>query len=346
MRVLQVGDIARVSYHLTKFLQQNGVDARLLVNKFYQYPVQPWIDQNPNIPVLKRALSFAKLISRYRGVDVYHGHGLASLLLFAAGKDYVAHLHGDDLLEVAPSPTLMGKLLRQALRNACAILVSTPNLLSYVERLGLNKSSPLFFLPNPVDVDVFRPASTTTALRERREFTIFHPAAFAGKKHNAELLHAVAHLSTKYDVLLYMTERIAKQEDRDLRDNLIRELGLTNIRWVRSLELDQMVQFYNTVDIVADQFNPEPCICLIALEAMASQKPVIAGGSGYERFYAKGPPLFTGSNREEIAASLEFLFQHRTRWKEFGEEGRDWVTTHHGPSEVVSKLMDIYREVF
>jgi len=348
MKVIQVGDVANVGRTLIKGLRAEGVDAVLVI---MPKPGDTDVPEEPGIDIIRRpyrilthAVLLSRLLGKYRQSDIFHAHALYNIPLMLLNKLTVSHFHGDDLLEVASGDTVFSKLLRRAMRKTKCILVSTPDLPDIVAGLGMPMEK-VTFLPNPIDVDHFRPGKANSPFGENDgTIKLFHPTRFQEKKHNERLLYAFKELQTKYPLSLYLIEHKFHSEDQQKIAGLIEELGLKRTFFLPAVAHKNLVSYYNAADIVLDQFD-RPIMCLVSLEALACGKPVISGFPENSGSYPEPPPVLRGFTVEDIVRSVTYLVENRDQWEEIGRKGREWIIRNHALPAVVSRLHDIYRKL-
>ncbi len=345
MRIIQVGDVANVGRELIKGLRRRGEQANLLLmpkpgdNEPSQEGVE--IIRTP-LRALTHTILLSKLLGRYRHSEIFHAHALYNILLAGMHRLTVAHFHGDDLLEVASSGSRLGRTLVEAMKRSRRILVSTPDLPPVAASFGIERAK-ITFLPNPIDTDIFRPLAGGERLPGgENTIKLFHPTRFQDKKHNERLLEALARLQDKYPVSLYLIEQKRGSPLHARMTSMIAELGLRNVIFLPKVPHAQLAGYYNSADIVLDQFD-KPINCLVALEAMACGKPVVSGFPDKGDAYPEPPPVLHGFSTGQIEQSLSWLFENRDRWDEIGRNGTAWIAANHAMSVVVPRLIEIYR---
>ena len=348
MLVLHVGDIARVATNLCQLLRAEGIEANLLVTRKEgesAFPSEPWIRCLPWRDFMRSGMSLLwHAIALGRQCDVLHGHALGSIVAMATGRPYVAQFHGSDAREVAVSSRGWGPLLRLAARRAARVLVSTPDLIDYLQTVGLSREK-IEFLPNPVDTTMFAPAPSSLDLRDGHAAVILHPTRPQSIKRTEWLFQAYARLWRDYDVILYAVDHGADSPQAGEICQLIRQLGLTNVRFLPRIPLSEMPRYLNAADIVADQFSGLAAFSLVGLEAMACAKPLVASLPNTPGFYGRNAPVMRSNSVDDLERALRFLLENPHEWPRIGEACRAWVETHHAPSVVVNQLMRIYAEV-
>jgi len=346
VKVVQVGDIAGVACTLHRGLREAGVDSNLLL-----LPKQPdpELEREPGMDFIRkpwRMLAHAALagrvLTRYRGYDIFHAHALYNIPMGLLRKLDISNFHGDDLLEVASSESISGKLMRRATQQSRKVLVSTPDLLEVVEGLGVEPDKAIF-LPNPVDVELFKPRPSRVTLGNDDTIKLFHPTRFQEKKQNRILFHAYRYLQDKYPLSLYLVHDDSGTPYVEQMHALIKRLELKRVRFLPRMERKLLVDYYNASDIVLDQF--QLAMGLISFEAMACGKPVVSAVYRRRKAYPEEPPVFNAVTVEDIVDCLTFLAENREKWEEIGRKGRRWVVRYHSLAVVIRRLQEIYRQV-
>jgi hypothetical protein len=184
MRILHVWDQAGVASVMAKYQRLRGDDSRvIIISSVDKYGINHFY-QDYNFFVSSEEF-VAKCTENAENADVIHVHSMADILIrlhkkFGKSKKFILHYHGreirgtdqlgesktDQLGETSKSQSNLAyalflkakrrarKILRKrrhlkAQRLADAIIVSTPDLVQWVTNCT--------YLPNPVDVDHFKP---------------------------------------------------------------------------------------------------------------------------------------------------------------------------------------------
>lgn len=350
MKILYSGNIANIGYSVTKQLRKKGIEIDLLMEKnpiVEQDPVRqdPELDNTypnwikfyeKNSAGWKRGI--IKLMKSYDLIASQYEH---NIFAYFARKPIVSQIVGDDLRELALSSSIRGFLLRRALRKAKAVLYSTPAEFSLLSRLKIKNK---IFLPLFSDLQFFRPIQVN-----RDEFVdklvVFHPTNLWSLKGNAILVEGFTEfVKNNRDSILIMIDR---GPDSGKIHELVEKLGISKSVHFLKGPLDSVTlrNYYNTSDIVADQFIV-PEIGGIGREAFCCQKPLLTRyeGEEYKKFYGEVPPAMNASNKDEIREKLEYLKDPNIR-EELGKRGRDWACKHYSPDGYSKRLIAIYEGV-
>ncbi|MCX9085917.1 MAG: glycosyltransferase family 4 protein [Candidatus Methanoperedens sp.] len=344
LRILHLGDMARVGYRLTKLLRKNGISADYLYyDEPYHYDDQkkePWhhsfkTSQSSRFNKIKVIKESIHAIKKY---DIIHAHSSYSIpLLFSfAKKPFIMHLHGTDTRVYAKEHSLIGVMLRRTLKKANKILVSTPDLINEVALFRKDA----VFLPNPVDFDTFQPKKSPIDIRGDFEFVVFHPAHHSLTKRNDILIKAFSEVINQgFNARLVMVEwGSLLKESKDL----VEKLGITkNVKWIQRIEVEKMVDYYNASDVVCDQFSVGQ-LGLVSLEAMACGKPVITKYSEVAGTYSSKPPVLSSDNEKAITKNIIHLIENPSERTKIGSESLKWVKNEHSEKKIFKILIKSY----
>lgn len=347
MKVIQIGDIAGVPLNLNRGLRALGLEANLLV---MPKPGDRFPADEPGVEVIRsslRALTHARLaaslLTRYRDCDIFHAHSLYNIPLMLLNRLTVSHFHGSDLRESAAENSIIGRLLRRSMRHARKIIVSTPDLLNNLKYLGIPAEKSVF-LPNPIDVEKFKPGPSPVKLADEGTIKLFHPARFQKIKGNEKLFYAFRQLQDKYPVSLHLVRDQKYSPELERMLGLIEELRLKRVYFLPPIEHSRIADYYNAADLVMGQFSPY-MVELVSLEAAACAKPVVTSLIENDSSYPEFPPFRHAFTEEDIVESITWLIENRSRWEEIGQKNRDWVVRHHALEKISKRLSLIYAEI-
>lgn len=267
------------------------------------------------LPVVAR-----RAIGRERP-DVVHVHW-ARLVPFVptGGVPLVAHVHGSDVRGHGRSRR--GRFVARSLRDAAAVLVSTPDLLDEVPAGAIH-------LPNPVDTEFFRPADDRTACVPE------------------VLLFARLSRVKGADVLLAATRELLRlRPDVNVRafggTEYDRDALAAGVRLLPAGDRDAVRDALRRADVVIGQ-QAIGALGLSELEAMAVGLPVIVPlDTG--RFDAE-VPVACAYGAEEVAARCAALLDQPADVAALGAAARRYVEGHHAFDVVAPRLAEIYESI-
>ena len=147
MKVLHINNIAGVASNLVKGLREHGIQADLMVRHHhpYGYPFENAADVRARdwlIHLLKKAIQYDVIHIHDLGYPEIHN--LHIHLIRVLRSKVIVHFHGSALRERHRDLTV------RILPKICRVLVSTTDLLDYVEGAE--------WLPNPIDRAIFYPS--------------------------------------------------------------------------------------------------------------------------------------------------------------------------------------------
>ena len=157
LKILYIWDQAGVGCILAKYLRTRGNDVKILKRSGYDpFAIFPFYNQSL---IDINARNFLKLsVKSAKNYDVIHIHTLFKIVpeLRKKYKDklIILHYHGS---EVRAKKESIDPVRLDAEHKSDVILVSTPDLLSYV------KNDKVQYFPNPVDTEHFRQASSSVS---------------------------------------------------------------------------------------------------------------------------------------------------------------------------------------
>jgi glycosyltransferase involved in cell wall biosynthesis len=337
--ILFIENIANVSYNIAKKLRELGWNVMLLTRENPSAGIldqsnvsnEPWVKTFPCFSLFDKTFRYLSRILEF-DVDIIHCHYALEQGLYALfskslrkTKKVIIHCHGTDLRDVSRS-WRYGWIVNINLKLADKVFVSTPDLL----RNGVE------FLPNPIDIFLFKPAKPTIDLRMGHDYAIFLPSRHVWKHKRQDLfLKALRVLVDKgYDCNLIM---VNYGPDLDRSKILVNELKLkNNVCFVPPIRPSDMPSYYNSSDIVWAQMGLGH-LGLVCLEAMACNKPTFVDFI-YNDVYPEPPPVIRVYNLKDIIdKTIEILDS-----KKFNLETRWWVAKYSSYQSVLSKLIHTY----
>ena len=323
MRIAEINDIASVASEIGAGLRARGHEVTLFHPRLVGASLHPQVKP---ITAPIRALDWVDMIRRIRrgNFDLVHIHyaylGNVGAL---GGFPYILHCHGTDL---RGSTLVTRPLIRRALREARHVFYSTPDLAPYVERQRPDGE----FLPNPIDVDQFRP---------------FVPAA-----ERSSVLICCGLTEVKgAGRILKACERLAKERP-DIRitaygggEYTAAFQALPNVTVVTHQPRWKLPGLINQHGIVIGQVKIGS-VGMAELEAMACGRPVITWFNELTA-YSAPPPCITAVDAVEIAEAIVALVDDPAAREAAGVRGRAWVLEHHGLAMVVDRVEAVARAI-
>lgn len=326
MRILEVNDVAGTATLFREGLQQLGHQVELYQPTVGTYRRPAWF--RALIPAI-RALESLQMRRRYRvgRFERLHVHyetfGVMPLL---ARLPYYLHCHGG--MTTHMNRPLSRRLIEICLRRATRVLCATPNLLQPIQRYRPD----VVFVPNPVDTEMFTPASAAGPSSRFRIFSISKMDTTKGWDVILPVLRELARQSEKFEVFAFGfgTE---PRETILHRVALLRQWG---IQVLSRLDRKEMSELIRSSDLVLGQFQVG-AVGVSELEALACGRAVCCRFD-YDLAYEERPPFLVGRSSAEVLALIDDALANRTRLRALGERGRDWVVRNHSVDAAARRL--------
>jgi glycosyltransferase involved in cell wall biosynthesis len=323
MKIIHVRDVANVGTTLVAGLRRLGHDAELrdLTNRGGGLPLPL------KLALFPERLREGLAVNRYaRGgsFDVVHLHVAYMGWLGLIGRyNYFLHGHGLDLELNLKRPIVRWFTVRSMLR-AERFYYSTPDLAQYATTVR----SDSVFLPNPIDVERFRPNPRSESKFPR----LLLLGRFEAKKGPQEAMRIIRALRRREPSVEVDAFNWGPQ---------VRQLADPNlVRLIPTVPYAQMPELIGRYDILLGQFRLG-ILSMMELEAMACGKPLVTYFK-YPEVYDEPPPVFSTADPDDGAAIVSSLLGDATQRREAGERGRAWVESNHHFVAVARKLESDY----
>ena len=190
-----------------------------------------------------------------------------------------------------------------------------------------------YILPNCVDVDRFRPGPAPMALRTRlgfapQDFVVLFCGRLEPDKGIHKLMEALALLPVPAIKLLIVGSPFfgRTQQSSFLRrlEQQARTLG-SRVQFTGYIPNEDLPDYYRLADLVCVPTLVEEAAGLVAVEAMACGRPVLATRSGGMPEYLEGSQAVLverGDNiADQLAWSIRMLYEHPALCAEMGAAG-------------------------
>lgn len=353
MKILYAGNMANVGYMISRQLRKDGINVDLLIPKNPSPTSDPLIfdpSLNGNYPEWiifydKKKRSWKQdiiRIMRNKKYDLIHAHVELPIFAYIARRPFIAHVLGSDIRELSFENSLKGWLLRRAYKRAKAIFFYEPLDPSLLNKLKLKTG---IHMPVMWDTSFFKP--TTIEKNELEgKFSIIHPANLDWRlKGNDILIKGFAKFVKNYSnsILLIVDRGI----DSEKTKNLVNSLKINDyVQYIKGpLSYSDLLNYYNKVDVVADQFFLDG-IGSIGAETFSCEKPLLTycTEETYGDLYPEPPPAVNAHTPEEILKQLELL-QNKEFRNKVGKKGREWITKYRSPELISKKIIQVYEMV-
>ncbi|MFC1574681.1 glycosyltransferase family 4 protein [Gemmatimonadota bacterium] len=242
---------------------------------------------------------------------------------------------------------------RKAYRRADRITVhSQGNLTLLEERRGVPRKK-LSILPNWVSLEDYQvPADTTSPFRQRfgleGKFVFLH-AGVVGPSQNLELVvRAAARVKDLQEIRFLL---IGDGTDSPRLERLTRELGCSNVVWGPYVSREQYPALVREMDVGLVSLSPgneTPVVPSKILGYMASSVPVIGflnkESDAHSIIKSANCGLTTISDDFEAAVeAIRKVYASKDKLREWGENGRDFVSTHFERKDSIDRLEALLR---
>jgi glycosyltransferase involved in cell wall biosynthesis len=205
-------------------------------------------------------------------------------------------------------------------------LVSTPNLLEKARKYNENSE----YIPNPVDTDLFYPVEQK---KPNRRLRVLIAAGNNWKIRGTDkVLYALKSIEKEVDISLI---KYGGDTQKTLR--LAKNLGL-KLHVLSFVSHNEMPRYYWDTDVVIASIGIGGTLGMVALEAIACGRPVVAHVSSDFSEY-KGFPLLDVSTSEDIVDAILSLEDEDVWKKQYA-----YLKSNHNPERVTKRLLQIYND--
>lgn len=283
-----------------------------------------------------------------QGLQLATGIPVARLL----GKPVVMKFSGSSLV-LGMRASLTGRLCLWMLKHwAAKILVLNPGMVEECREVGLDLAK-VGFMPNPVDVELFRPVSNAEKLRLRQELGV---EAESGLVLYVGRLGPEKRLESLLDGFALVRERMAGARlvlvgdgpERARLEERARLLQLgSSVRLTGRQNGEGVRRWMQASDAIALVSEVEGLPCVL-IEGMAAGLPVIASnipGNTQVVVEEQNGLLTEVGDAKTIAAAVERLLQDRDLRDRLGQASRQVAIARYSSEQVVSMYEALFKEV-
>lgn len=295
-----------------------------------------------------------------RGVKMIHcGRALpegfaAWLCRRSGGPRYAVWAHGEDISTALTSRELTW-LMRQVYGGADVVFANSANTRRMLVELGIAADRVEIVYPG-VDTERFRPDIDATELRRKLA------------SHGETLLLSVGRHQTRkgHDLMIQAVAQLTHQQHRSLRyiivgdgpdraklETLVDRCGVRDyVTFTGEVAADLLPQYFAACDIFVlpnrvEQSDVEG-FGIVFLEAAASGKPAVGGNSGgVPEALANGISglLVSGTDVEELAATIARLMDSESLRRSLGEAGRARVVREFGWEAAAERVSAMHKRL-
>lgn len=274
-----------------------------------------------------------------RRVNIVHLHGggvIESLETKLIRARSIFHFHGADLRTNLAKTTWKKMYYNSGLAGADKILVSTPDLFSFL--LWKDASERAEFLPNPIDPMVYR--SRTEDVEEQ---IIFLPTRHDEDMKKTSVAFAAWEILRKINSEAKLKTILWGKNSYMFYEKFKDDKRIT---WLPVLTRRDYLRHLRSSSIVWGQFVLGTG--LVELEAMAAGKPVLhfRKPEVYDRdVYGQDLALESYSSPSSVAHATNDLLRNDRERRKMGLMLQQWALKYHSPEVVSQKLHKIYKQI-
>jgi glycosyltransferase involved in cell wall biosynthesis len=294
--------------------------------------------------LLAKINSRINIIKMIREYDIVETHVPWAIYSQFSGVPYVVYDAG--WIRYFPyGKGLRDKLARRGYNKARKVIITNPDTFEIADKLPYLNKNQTVFVPFAIDPDKYKISDETNFRNQYsngNEFLIFCPARqIWNEKGNDKMIRAF----TKFQKLIPNSKfiMVAWSLDEHKSKELVNSLGISDkIIWIKPVPKNQLIKYYNAVDVVLDQFTLGSWGTSTP-EAMSCGKPVIMyyKENFILRAFGEKPPILNSFHEDEICSNLLILAKDPDLKKKIGYESREWVKRTHGPRVVAQKHLEI-----
>jgi len=245
---------------------------------------------------------------------------------FLSKKPYIIYAHGSDLRISFRKDPIRNIARRFALKKASWIWVSTRDIIGNAKQLAGEKK--VSWLPVPVNEEIFRPKKSQVDWKQGHEIAIFMPSRIDYyTKRNLVALKAIK--ESDLDIIFHY---IAHGKDLADFESRVKKWKVTTVKH-KIMSQSDMVQGYNAVDIIIDQFSDYGSYGMVTVEALLCGKPVITAPCDAPVYAAMTP-------KEFIERITEIIYK-----KTDSEKLRNWAIMRHGHSSTIIRMKQVFKKI-
>lgn len=237
---------------------------------------------------------FKSLFGKYDVVYIhYASHSSAPVL--AAGHfrkmNIYTNVHGSDVVPENSRQEKMQKYTKKALRVSRKIIVPSEYFKKYTsDKYGISEDNFYVYPSGGIDAKVFYEMDNKSELKKQfgidNNYPVFGMAGRISKDKGWDtFLYAISEAKERGIKANYVIVGSGKEENKF--DDIMKKLGLENdIIRIGLLAQDKLAEFYNAIDYFVFPTKREgESLGLVAIEAMACGKPVIASDFAAPKYY-------------------------------------------------------------
>jgi phosphatidylinositol alpha-1,6-mannosyltransferase len=272
----------------------------------------------------------------------------------SGGPRYACWAHGEDIATALTSRELTF-LMRRVYAGAAVVFANSLNTRRMLRELGIAEDRLEIVYPG-VDTQRFRPDIDASEIRQRiaprGETVLLSVGRLQTRKGHDLMIQAVRRLTSRHHrPLRYVI--VGDGPERARLEALVDQCGVREyVNFSGEVPAQQLPQYYAACDVFVlpnrvEQADVEG-FGIVFLEAAASGKPAVGGRSGgVPEAVADGVSglLVSGTDVEELAATIGQLMDSESLRRSLGEAGRDRAVREFGWEAAAARVSSIHRRM-
>ncbi len=214
-------------------------------------------------------------------------------------------------------------------RNCSSLIALSPGQADGI-RAVLTEEKPITVIPNSCDIDMFRPDIDGSAIRQRMgwgdKFVLLHTGAM-GKVNGLDFVINAAEMLKEHSDIMFVL--IGDGNQKPSLESRVKELALTNVEILSSVQKRELSDFYAAVDIGLVIIGNFPIIehnsANKFFDSLSAGKPVLLNYSGWQRKILEENAAGFGCdlcNLDQFVEKVLHLNSHRKQIEQMGQNAR------------------------
>jgi glycosyltransferase involved in cell wall biosynthesis len=235
-------------------------------------------------------------------------------------------------------------------RRADLLVINSPGFLEHVKARGAGRVE---IVPNGSDTEMFDPECSGAELRQRYnindKFIVLYAGAHGVSNDLGIILDAAVELKSEEDIVFVFLG------DGKEKINLIKradELGLNNVLFIPPVVKEDIPETLAAADACIAILKPIPLYATVypnkVFDYMAAGKPVILAIDGVIKEVieqSKAGIATPPGDSHAVATAVITLFNDRVKAKEYGENGRIYVSQYFNRKQLAASTLQIMRQL-
>jgi len=294
----------------------------------------------------------AKIYKNFK-FDIIHAHvalpdGYAGMMLAKKyKKPLIVTIHGQDFYQTIYKNKKCKKNIEKVINFSKKTIVVSNQLKKIGEKKLKIESAKLVVVPNGIDLNDIHPQNENDFSDKYQNKKIILSVSYLIKRKGVDYnIKAIAKLIDKYPDIICLV--IGDGEERKNLEELVQKMNLKKyVKFLGQLPHDEAMEYISICDIFSLPSWDEG-FGIVYIEAMAHGKPAIAcQGQGIEDVIKDKETgiLVEPKNVNNLTKVIDFLLLNPKEAKEIGEMGQKIVLENYTWSQVVEKIINIYKNI-